>query len=188
MIRIFGPRELIQRHFFGRTGCSTSLCSRRGLSFDPSVCGHIFVSRSRRPSPCAAHNLLKYGDCLANLRHFLRFPSHLSFLEFLDILDIPGRQVSLYLHPEMHLFAFLENSTLRRDCDLLRQTNLFDKMLSLYPGFSTQSDCSQSNNLSRRTARFIVVGFDFATILLSPSCSCILFTNVLVQPGRSRDS
>ena len=29
--------------------------------------------------------------------------------------------------------------------------------------------------------RFIVVDFDFATILLSPSCSCILFAIVLVQ-------
>ena len=42
--------------------------------------------------------------------------------------------VSLYLRPEMHLVAILENSTLRRDCDLLRQfslylTNLFDSML-----------------------------------------------------------
>ena len=31
------------------------------------------------------------------------------------------------------------------------------------------------------TARFIAVGFDFATILLSPSCSCILFAIVLEQ-------
>ena len=42
-------------------------------------------------------NLLKYGDCVANLRHRLRFPSLLSVLSFLDFLDILGRQVSLYL-------------------------------------------------------------------------------------------
>ena len=30
-------------------------------------------------------------------------------------------------------------------------------------------------------ARFIVIGFDFATILSSPSCSCILFVIVSVQ-------
>ena len=93
---------------------------------------------------------------MANLRHCPRIPSLLSFLEFPDILDILGRQVSLYvpnlqdssgvpglllsrqvslyLRPEMHLSAILENSTLRRDCDLLCQvslylTNLFDRVL-----------------------------------------------------------
>ena len=70
-----------------------SLCSHRDLSFDPSDCDHIFVSRSRRLSPCAAHNLMKYGDW-ANLHHCVRFPSLLSFL---DILGILGRQVSLCL-------------------------------------------------------------------------------------------
>ena len=58
-------------------------------------------------------------------------------------------------------FAILENSTLRRDCDLLRQvslylTNLFDRVLRVSPGFSTQPDSAQSKNLS---------AFDFATIL-----------------------
>ena len=90
---------------------------------------------------------------MANLRQCLQFLSFLEFLEFLDILErhvslflqnlqvdsgVPGlllsRQVSLYLRPEMHLSAILDNSTLRRDCDLLRQvslylTNLFDKVL-----------------------------------------------------------
>ena len=90
---------------------------------------------------------------MANRRHCLRFPNHLSFLDFLDILErqvslylpnlqdssgVPGlllsRQVSLYRGPEMHLFAFLQNSTLRRDCDLSRLvslylTNRFDKVL-----------------------------------------------------------
>ena len=55
------------------------LCEHRGLSFDPSDCDHIFVSRSRRLSPCAAHNLMHYGDCVANRRHCLRFPSLLTF-------------------------------------------------------------------------------------------------------------
>ena len=87
---------------------------------------------------------------MANRRHYLRFPSFLSVLDFLDILGrqvsfyltnrqdssgVPGllltRQVFMYLRPEMHLFVILENSTLRRDCDLFRQvslylTNLFD--------------------------------------------------------------
>ena len=93
---------------------------------------------------------------MANRRHCLRFPSLLTFLQFLDFLDIlvrqvsmylpnlhdssgvpgllPSRQVSLYLRLEMHLFAIFENSTLRSDCDLLRQvslylTNLFDRVL-----------------------------------------------------------
>ena len=83
---------------------------------------------------------------MANLRHCLRFPSLLSFLKFLDILDILGRrislyipnlqgnpgvpgiflsrQVSLYLRPEMHLFAILENSTLRRDCDTFKSNSV----------------------------------------------------------------
>ena len=46
--------------------------------FDPSGWDRIFVSRSRKPSPCAARNLLKKGDCMAKLCHCLRF---LSFLK-----------------------------------------------------------------------------------------------------------
>ena len=46
-----------------------------------------------------------------------------------DSSGLPGlllsRQVSQYLLPELHLFAILENSTLRRDCDLLRQFSLY---------------------------------------------------------------
>ena len=82
----------------------------------------------------------------------------------------------------MHLFAILENSTLRSDCDLLRQVYLFDRVLEVSLGFSTQSDCSVEELVETETAKFIVVGFDFATILLSPSsCSCIFFAIVLVQ-------
>ena len=87
---------------------------------------------------------------MANLCHCLRFPRFLSFLDFLerqvslyfpniqDSSGVPGlllsRQVSLYLRPEVHLFAIIKNSTLRRDCNLLRQlypflTHLFDKLL-----------------------------------------------------------
>ena len=131
---------------------------------------------------------------MANHRHCLRLPSLLSFLEFLQFLDILGRQSSLclpnlqgnsgvhglllsrrvssYLHPELYLFAIFENSTLRRDCDLLRQvslylTYLFDRVLRVSPGFSTQSDCSVEELVETETDRLIVVGFDFATILVS---------------------
>ena len=37
------------------------------------------------------------------------------------------------------------------------------------------------------TVRFIVVGFDFVTILFSPSCSCILFAIVLKQRAEMAD-
>ena len=83
------------------------------------------------------------------------------------ISGVPGlllsRRVSSYLRPEMHLFAILENSTLRPDCDLLRQVSTVEELVET------------------ETAKFIVVGFDFATIVLSPSCSCILLAVVLVQ-------
>ena len=51
---------------------------------------------------------------MANFRHCLRFPSLLGFLDFLlpnlqDSSGVPGlllsRQVSLYLRPDLHLFA-----------------------------------------------------------------------------------
>ena len=133
-----------------------SLCSHRRLSFDPSDFDHIFVSRSRRLSPCEVHSLVIPGNDVANLCHCLQFPSLLEFLEFLDTLGVLerqvslylqilqdssgvlglllSRQVSLYLRPAMHLCAIIENSTLRRDWNSLRQisqnlTNLFDKVL-----------------------------------------------------------
>ena len=103
---------------------------------------------------------------------------------------VPGLLLSLqgssYPRPELHLFAILEKSTLRLDCNFLRQvsmyfTNLFDKVLWVSPDFSKQSDSAQSKNLSRQMRPRFIVGFDFATILFSPSCSCIRFAIVLVQ-------
>ena len=149
---------------------------------------------------------MKYGDCVAKLHHCLPFPSLLSLLEFLEFLDILGilggqvslylqnlqdsssvpglllsRQVSLYLRPVEHLFAILENSTLRRHWNFLRQvslnlTNLFDKVLLSIPGlFDAIGLFTVEEFVETETARFIVVGFDLASILLSPFCSCILF-------------
>ena len=80
----------------------------------------------------------------------------------------------------MHLFAILENSTLRRDCDRLRQ--VFDKVLLSIPGlFGAIGLFTVEELVETEAAKFIVVGFDFATTLLSPFCSCILFAIVLVQ-------
>ena len=132
------------------------------------------------------------GINLARLlnRNDAGFPCLLSFLYIL------GRQVSLYLlnpqqnsrdpglllswrvssyiHPQMHLFTVLENSTLRRDCDFLRQvslclTNLFDRVLWVSPGFSVQSDCSQSKNLPRQWKP----GSSSSALTLKRSC-CLL--------------
>ena len=77
------------------------------------------------------------------------------------------------LHPEMHLFAILENSTLRHDCHLLRQvslhlTNLSDRVLWVSPGFSTQSDSAQSKNLSRQ-----VTPSSSSALTLPRSCSLL---------------
>ena len=117
---------------------------------------------------------------MANLRHCLQFPSFLSFL------DILGRQVSLYLRPQMHLFAILENSTLRRDCDLLRQVSLYQSVrqraLSIPGLFDAIGLFTVEELVETENARLIVVGVDFARILLSPSfCSCILFAIVSVR-------
>ena len=78
---------------------------------------------------------------------YFRVPNLLNLQEFQDFLDIFGiqmlqvflclispddsdtsgpcllLQVSLCFRPVEHLFAILENSTLRRDCDLLRQVS-----------------------------------------------------------------
>ena len=142
------------------------------------------VSRSRKPSPCAARNLLIYGDGVAKLCHCLQFPSFLSFLNFLE------RQVSSYLRPELHLLAILENPTLRLDCVLWRQvslylTNLLDKVLWVSPGFSTQSDSAQSKNLSRQ----VRPGSSSSALTLPRYCcllfcSCILFAIKLEQMVR----
>ena len=47
--------------------------------------------------------------------------------------------------------------------------------------FDATGFCTVEELVETVKARFIVVGFDFATILSSPSCSCILFAIVLVQ-------
>ena len=67
-----------------------SLCSHRGLSFDPSDSDDIFASRSRRIFPCVTQILVKNVDCWGNLRYHFRFLNLLNFLEFLSILDILG--------------------------------------------------------------------------------------------------
>ena len=92
-------------------------------------------------------------------------------------------EVSSYFRPELHLFAILENSTLRLDCVLFASGLLVldqsvrQGALSI-PGLFDAIGLFTVEELVE-TARFTVVGF--ATILFSPSCSCILFAIVLVQ-------
>ena len=65
-------------------------------------------------------------------------------------------RVSSYLHPVLHLFAILQNSTVRLEwinylaSGFLYLTNHFDKVRWVSLGFSTQSDSAQSKNLSRQ--------------------------------------
>ena len=53
--------------------------------------------------------------------------------------------------------------------------------LSIPRLFDVTGFCTVEELVETVKARFIVVGFDFATILSSPSCSCMLFVIVLVQ-------
>ena len=186
-------------------------------NFTPNSCVHIevlhlihraetisFVSRSRKPSPCAARNLLIYGDCVAKRCQCLRFPSFLSVLSFLDILVrqmslylpnlqdtsgvpglLPSRLVSLYLRPEMHLFPSLRT---RRYVTILFASrfpvldlSVRQGALSIHGLFDAIELFTVEELVETEKARFIVVGFDFATILFSPSCSCILFAIVLTK-------
>ena len=102
---------------------------------------------------------------MAKSCHCLRFLSFLKrqvssyLLNLHENSSVPGpllsRRVSSYLHPELHLSAILENSTLRLDCILWRQvslylTNLFARVLCVSPGFSTQPNSAQSKNLFRQ--------------------------------------
>ena len=94
---------------------------------------------------------------------------------------VPGlllsRQVSLYLRPAEHLFAILENSTLRRDWNFLRRQGA----LSIPGLFDAIGLFTFEELVETETATFIVVGFDFATILLSPFRCCTFFAIVLEQ-------
>ena len=137
---------------------------------------------------------------MANLRH----------LDFLDILGrqvalylpnlqeslgVPGillsRQVSLYLRPEMHLFAILENSTLRRDFDFLASgfpvldLSVRQGALSMHGLSNAIGQFTDEELAGTELFRFIVVGFDSATILFSSFCSCILFAIVFGATGQS---
>ena len=81
-----------------------------------------------------------------------------SFLNLQENPSVPGfllwLRVSSYFHPELHLSATLENSTMRLDWNLLLQvsvylSNHFDRVPWVSPGCLTQSDSAQSPNLSR---------------------------------------
>ena len=148
---------------------------------------------------------------MAKLGHCLQFLTLLSFpaLEFLDILGrqvslyLPNlfreiqvflvffcrdKQVSLYLHILQCIFL----PALRtRRCDViaiscvrfrLHLTNLLERVLLSIPGLFDATGLFTDEELVETVKdRFIVAGFDFATILFSPSCSCILFAIVSVQ-------
>ena len=47
--------------------------------------------------------------------------------------------------------------------------------------FDASGFCTVEDFVETGETRFIVIGFDFATVLFSSSCSCILFAIVLVQ-------
>ena len=145
-----------------------------------------------------------------NFAFGFRVLNFLEFLGFLDFLGILVRQVSLYLqspgnsgvpglfsvatsfpvHPSsgasffhpweldaalglefIYLLAsgFREHPICRLDAWSI--PGLFDAI-----GLFTDEELVETV-----TARFIAVGIDFAIILLSSSCSCILFAIVLVQ-------
>ena len=112
------------------------LCSHRDALFHPSNRDHIFVSESRRPSPCAARCLLIHGDCVAKCCHCLRF---LNFLK---------RRVSSYPHPELHLFGILDAASrlyyYACSFHVLDQSSRKGALSWVSLGFSTQSDCSGS--------------------------------------------
>ena len=94
-----------------------------------------FVLQSRKPSPCAVRSPLIHGNCVAKFCLYLRFLSCLKrrvtsyFLNLQGNSGVPGLLLSLrvssYFHPELHLFAILDNSTLRIDWTFLLQISLY---------------------------------------------------------------
>ena len=133
----------------------------RGLSIHLSDWDHIFVSRSRRFSPCVARRLWIHGDRVGNFLSLLSISEYLEATIFLVVFESSGkfkcfwsflsRRVSSYLQL---LFAILENLTMRLDWILLLQvslylTNLFG-CLEYPQALSTQSDFAESKNLLRQ--------------------------------------
>ena len=125
----------------------------------------------------------------------LRFPSFLSLLKrrvssyLLNLQDnssvlglLLSRRVSSYLRPELHRFAILENSTLRLDWTLFSSGfPVLDQSCALSFLRPFEAIGLSVEELVETSETKFIVGFDFATILFTPSCSCIFFAVVLVQ-------
>ena len=184
-------RSQVFRVLFTKMNCSLksdrhqfSLCSHRGLSFDPSNCDHIFVSRSRRPSPCASHDLLKYGDCANFVIAFGSRASCVSWISWSDTFPCTYRifrivQVFLVFFcrdefPRTHIQNGIFLSSLRtRRCVVIGISCVTfprtwpicsTRCFEYNQVFDALGFCTVEELVETMKARFIV-GFDFATIL-----------------------
>ena len=97
-------------------------------------------------------------------------------------------QVSLCLWTVEHPLAILENSTLRRDWNFdlcLHQSSLkiqpVDLKLWVPQASRRDRTVHRWRPCGRKLVRVIAVGLDFATILFSSFCSCILLAILSVQ-------
>ena len=140
----------------------------------------------------------QFGEILRWCGQSLSLPSASEFREatsFLLLIEssgkfsVPGlllsRRASWYLHPELRLFAILDDAASRLNSlasgfpvldQSVRQGALCVPGLFDAIGFGTVEELVETEN-----AKFVVVGLDFATILLSLLCSCIVLAIVLVQ-------
>ena len=111
---------------------------------------------------------------------FRKLPEFLTFI-------CRGKFPSLLLYPStrqgVHLAASHENSTLRRVWIFFFPWRQVSLKQWVSPGLLMEPDLSRMRKLAETIKdRFIAIGFDFATILSSSLCSCILFAIVLEQP------
>ena len=111
-------------------------------------------------------------------------------IQIQKISIIPGfhlsRQVFLLLFPPirqgMHLAASLENSKLPRVFEFLFSlASGFPEAVSFIGSFDAIGPFEDEELAEKVEDKFIAIGFDFATIIDSSFCSCVLFASVLVQ-------
>ena len=133
--------------------------------------------------------MLIYGDCVAKLWHCLRFLSFLKrrvssyLLNLQDNSSVAGlllsRRVSSYPHPELHLFAIPENSTLRLDCmsfssrfpvldQSVRQGAVSIRGLFDATGFCSRRTCQDSEGQVHRRRLWLCHGPLFSFLFLHP--------------------
>ena len=164
----------------------TSRFSILSLGLRPCLC----LTIEKKPSPCAVHSLYIKRKCVHKFVLCLRCLSFLKrrvssyCLNLQRNSGVPGlllsRRVSSYLHPELHLFAILENSTLPLDCVL--SLRAFRRNRILYNQRTCRDSEGQVHAIGWFTdeelvetigVKFIAVGFDFATVLFSPSIALV---------------